>query len=190
MERTSFCLTSKFFIIFITQNICVEYRLLISLKLQMIRCQGSAPLPRYYISAGNQIHQLMPLAFLHIGLKHVSLRLGKGINIPASSGYHLLYFHVSPGAHANLLYTGVLSNLILMQKKYLCVACPSRLWKDMPRHGWILAMGTINMDQETHSSHFLSDYGHSRRSWRMPNSWLGNNASKGNTQYSHRPTKD
>lgn len=37
---------------------------------------------------------------------------------------------------------------------------------------------------------FLDDYWHSRRSWRMPNSCLGNNASKGNTQYSHCPTKD
>lgn len=98
----------------------------------MIRCQGSAPLPRYYISAGNQIHQLMPLAFLHIGLKHVSLRMGKGINIPASSGYHLLYFHVSPGAHANLLYTGVLSNLILMQKNIFVLPAPPGYEKTCP----------------------------------------------------------
>lgn len=37
---------------------------------------------------------------------------------------------------------------------------------------------------------FLVDYCHSRRSWRIPYSWLGNSENKGNTQYSHCPTKD
>lgn len=81
----------------------------------MIRCQGSAP-SRYYISAGNQIHQLMPLAFLHIGLKHVS-EAGQGNQHPSIFWVPSLTVFMSPQiAHANLLYTGVLSNLILMQK--------------------------------------------------------------------------
>lgn len=40
---------------------------------------------------------------------------GQETQNPRKIRCHLLYFHVSPGAYANLLYTDALSNLILLQ---------------------------------------------------------------------------
>lgn len=170
------------------KNICVKsIGSLYRWNCKWLKCQGIAPLPCYYTSAGNQIHQLMPLASLY----------GSNMCLWGWAG--------ESAPKQNKVPSSLFSRLPRCPCKPPLHRCPVQFDTDaknifvlLAPPGYETCLDMVEFwpwEQLTQARRptivvFLDDYCHSRRSWRMPHSWLGNNSGKGNTQYSPCPTKD
>lgn len=116
---------------------------------------GECSLPHYHTSAGNLIHQLVPLACLSAELKYMCVWGWAGKSTPKKNKVTFSLFSCLPSCPCKPPLHRCSMQFDIDANKHLCVVFPSRLW-DISRHGWIPAMGTINTNQETYRSHLLS----------------------------------